>query len=360
VLSDDEQRVLAELERRCAMDALEPDRRDGRPRRPGAVVVAVGNDTTGQAQDWAAAEASARGCRLHVVHAERLRWAVDPSGLVPVADFWSYRAAADHVLRAAVSRARAVAPDVDVSTELEFGPTVPSLLSQSRGAQLLVLGGRNPAFRRGLRNRPALSLSVCDRVADRAFCPVAMVRPLPPNPHAASPPRVVVGIGGPGSCAAVLDVAFRAAAQRGVPLVAVHAWTPDVRAEHQAVCGSAAASGARADACLDHALAPWRTRFADVPVVTRLPMADPAAALIRESEGAALVVVGVRARRAVRGRLFGSVSRSVAQRAGCPVVVVRTRKATVDEDAGSGRRTAVPGVDPTGVEPGRRPRLPWE
>jgi hypothetical protein len=53
--------------------------------RPGAVVVAVGNDTSGQAQDWAAAEASARGRRLHVVHAERLRLAVDPS---PCAIAW--------------------------------------------------------------------------------------------------------------------------------------------------------------------------------------------------------------------------------------------------------------------------------
>jgi hypothetical protein len=156
VLGDHEQRVLS---------------------RPGAVVVAVGHDTSGQAQDWAAAEASARGCRLHVVHAERLRSAVDPSGLVPVA--------------------------------------------------------------------------------------------------------------------------------------------------------------------------------------TRLSIADPAAALIRESEGAALVVVGSRARGAVSGRLFGSASGRVAERAPCPVVV-RTGKATADEHAESGRRTAVPGADPIGIEQVHRPRRPWE
>ena len=337
MLSDHEQRVLS---------------------RPGAVVVAVGHDTTGQAQDWAAAEASARGCRLHVVHAERLRLAVDPSGLVPVADFWSYRVAAEHILRAAVRRARSVAPDIDVSAELGFGPTVASLLFQSRGAQLLVLGSHDPPFQRRLKDR--LALSVCDRVAGRALCPVAIVRPLQTNPHAGSLPRVVVGISGHGSSAAVLGVAFRAAAQRGVPLTAVHAWTPDVPADHEAVCGPAAASEARAAEFLDLALAPWRSRFADVPVVPRLPIADPAAALIRESEGAALVVVGSRARGAVRGRLFGSASRRVAQRARCPVVVVRTGKATADEHAESGRRTAVPGMDPIGIEPVHRPRTPWE
>ena len=45
----------------------------------GTVVVAVGNDTTGQARDWAAAEASARRCRLHVGHA-----GMDPIGTEPV------------------------------------------------------------------------------------------------------------------------------------------------------------------------------------------------------------------------------------------------------------------------------------
>jgi nucleotide-binding universal stress UspA family protein len=284
--------------------------------------------------------------------------AVDPSGLVPVADFWSYRVAAEHILRAAVRRARSVAPDIDVSAELGFGPTLASLLLHSRGAQLLVLGSHDPPFQRRLKDR--LSLSVCDRVAGRALCPVAVVRPLQTNPRDVSPPRVVVGVDGHGSSAAVLNVAFRAAAQRGVPLTAVHAWSPDVPADHEAVCGSMSASEARADEFLDRALAPWRSRFADVPVATRLPVADPAAALIRESEGAALVVVGSRARGAVSGRLFGSAGLTVAQRARCPVVVVRTGKATADEHAESGRRTAVPGSNPIESEPVHRPRRPWE
>jgi nucleotide-binding universal stress UspA family protein len=324
----------------------------------GPVVVAVGDDTTGQALDWAAAEASARQCRLHVVHAERLRWAFDPWGSVAVSDFWSYRAAAEQILRAAVSRARSVASDIHVSAELGFGRTVPLLLAQSRGAQLLVLGSRNPPFQTRLKDR--LTLSVCGRVAGRAVCPVAVVRPLQSNPRAGSPPRVVVGIDGQGACTAALGVAFRAAAQRGVTLTAVHAWTPDVPADHEAVCGSVAASEARAREFLDEALAPWGSRFADVPVATRLPITDPAAGLIRESEGAALVVVGSRARGTVGGRFFNSVSRSVAQRARCPVVIVPTGKATADKHAESGWRTAVPGVDPIGIEPVRRRGTPWE
>jgi hypothetical protein len=95
-------------------------------------------------------------------------------------------------------------------------------------------------------------------------------------------------------------------------------------------------------------------------VVPRLRIGDPAAALIRESEGAALVVIGSRARGAVRGKLFSSASSRVAQRARCPVVVVRTGKATADGQDESGRRTAVPGVDPVGIEHVHRRRTPWE
>ena len=323
----------------------------------GPVVVAVG-DAAGSALDWGAAEAAARGSRLHVVHAERLRWAVDPSGLVPVADFWTCRATAVHILREAVRRARAVAPDIDVVAELAFGPPVPSLLYRSRGAQLLVLGSVDPPFRSRLRH--TLAPSVCARVAGRARCPVAVVRPLRSAPHGGWPPRVVVGVEWTGSSAPVLEMAFRAAAQRGVPLTAVHAWTPDLPADHEAVCGSVASSEARADERLHETLEPWQSRFADVPVVTRLSIGNPAAVLIREAEGAALAVVGSGARGAARRRLFSSVSRSVAQRARCPVVVVRTSTATVGERAGSGRHTEVPGVDPLGIEPIHRWRAPWD
>jgi nucleotide-binding universal stress UspA family protein len=326
-------------------------------------VVAVGNDGNGQAVDWAAAEASARRCQLRVVHAERHRWAVDPSGLVPVADFWSYRLAAEHILRAAVSRARSVTPDIEVSAEAVFGSTVPLLVSQGRGAQLLVLGSRNAPFPTGLRG--LLTPSVRGDVARRTPCPVAIVRSLRSSPYAGSPPRVVMGMDGSGECAAALDFAFRAAAQRGVSVTAVHAWTHDLPADHEAVCGPVEAVEERALLSVDRALEPWRSRFTDVPVETRLTRADPAAALIRESEGAALVVVGSRAHGAARAVLCGSVSRSVAQRARCPVVVIRTAKAHTtktrrDQHTEPGRRTTAPITDPARTEAIRGRRTPWE
>jgi nucleotide-binding universal stress UspA family protein len=278
--------------------------------------------------------------------------------MVPVADFSSCRMTGEQVLRDAVNRARSVAPDIEVSAESVVGGTVGLLVARARGAQLLVLGCHDAPFPRRLRSH--LIHSVCGAVARRAFCPVALVRPLSSSPDAGSPPRVVVGVDGSGACAAVLGVAFQAAAQRGVPVTAVHAWTRDVPADHEAVCGPATAAEARASLILDQALEPWRSRFADVPVETRLLGAEPAAALIRESEGAALIVVGSRALGAARAALFGSVSRNVVQRARCPAVVVRTGKATGDKHVQTSRRTAVPLMDPAGAKPVRRRRTPWE
>jgi nucleotide-binding universal stress UspA family protein len=332
----------------------------GEPGRP--VVVAVGTDSDGRAVDWGAAEAAARGCRLLVVHVEPLRWAVDPSGLVPV-DIASYRLAAEEVLRAAVRRARAVAPDLDISAEAMFGCTVPLVASQGRRAQLLVLGGGTPRFGAGART--LLDPSVCGAVARREGCPVAVVRSLRSGPCAGRPSRVVVGVTGTGTSTAALDVAFQAAAQRGLPVTAVHAWTPDVPADHEGVCGPHIAAEERERRAVDRVLQPWRCRFRDVPVETQLSHADPASALVRESEGAALVVVGCRAHGAARAALSGSVGRSLLRRARCPVVVVREarvpgwrswrrRRADRRADATS------PLGDPTGTEPVRDRRASWE
>lgn len=145
---------------------------------------------------------------------------------------------------------------------------------------------------------------------------------------------------GSSACAAALGVAFGTAAQRGLPVTAMHAWSPDVPADHEAVCGP-------------YQVAEERTR------------ADPASVLIRESEGAVLVVVGSRGHGAARAALRGSASRTVAERARCPVVVVRTAKARTaktwrDQPAEEGRAATVPHIDPAGTDAVRRRRTPWE
>jgi nucleotide-binding universal stress UspA family protein len=174
---------------------------------------------------------------------------------------------------------------------------------------------------------------------------------------------VVVGVQEPGGAAAALDVAFGAAVQRGLGVTAVHAWTPDVPADHEGVCGPSRAAEERASRLLDRVLAPWRARYPDVPVVELLARADAADALISESEGAALLVVGRRAHGLARAAMAGSVSRSIAQRARCPVVVVPTAKpysakAVRDRHAEPGRNST-PRVGPAGTDTTRGRRSPW-
>ena len=176
---------------------------------------------------------------------------------------------------------------------------------------MLVLGGRGP---RGLRGR--LSRSVSGQVAAHAPCPVVMVRPRDAVDARPSPPRVVVGVDEPPSCTAAVGFAFHAACQRGVPVVALHAWIPDPPGDLEAVTGPSALAEAVAGRVLDRALDRWRSAFADVSVHTVLVRGEPAHALLAESHGAALLVIGTRQDRDgwESGVRFGQRHRSAPQR----------------------------------------------
>jgi len=77
---------------------------------------------------------------------------------------------------------------------------------------------------------------------------------------------------------------------------------------------------------LDAALAAWPSRFSDVPVQAKLVRGQPARALIAESAGAALTVVGSRDRSTVGGLVLGPVSRRVLQHTHSPVALLGPRR----------------------------------
>jgi nucleotide-binding universal stress UspA family protein len=66
----------------------------------------------------------------------------------------------------------------------------------------------------------------------------------------------------------------------------------------------------------------------DIPVTTEVTSGDPTEALVAMSRTAALLVLGSRGRGRLASSLFGSVSRALIRRSGCPVVVARTRSGT--------------------------------
>jgi nucleotide-binding universal stress UspA family protein len=285
--------------------------------------IVVGIDATGSADDaldWATTEAAARGCPLRLVHAFLPPLPADPYGIVPalggIPQAW---ADAEHVLAEAEDRARSVARDIRVSTRLVQATAGPALLDEARDACLLVVGSR------GLHGpRSWFSRSVSTQVTARASCPVVVIRPRHGMSDPGwSPPRVVVGVDAPGSCTPAVGFAFQAARQRGIPLVAVHAWTPDAPADLEAISAPVGQTEVLARQALQRALDRWQPEFPDVAVHAVLVRGSPARALALHSRGAALLVVGTRGRGHVRDRLLGSAGPTVLRHFHSPLAIVR-------------------------------------
>jgi nucleotide-binding universal stress UspA family protein len=291
-----------------------------KPDEPRAAVV-VGVDhagTAGDAVDWAAAEAATRGCPLRIVHAIHPLLPADPYGVgSPIESLVDAGTAAGSVLQDFAARARRVASDLPVTTRLMCGSATWALLDEASRARLLVTGSRGL---HGLRALLARSVSV--QIAARASCPVVVVRRRRAEDRSGAPPRVVVGVHCDSACSPAIGFAFQAARQRGVPLVAVHAWDPDPPADLEAVHGPPALAEAAARRTLERALQRWHARYPDVPVVTRLVRGDPARAVVAESRGAALVVVGSRGRGRLTATVRGSVSQAVLRDGRGPIAVV--------------------------------------
>lgn len=144
-----------------------------------------------------------------------------------------------------------------------------------------------------------------------------MDRSAAPPPDRRDAP-VVVGVDGSPSADLAVTAAAEEAVRRGTRLVVLHAADPavyeggpapaDYTAAHDMVARAAAAARAG-----DH---PPR-------VETAVVRATPVGALLDASRDAALVVVGAWGLGTAHGLLVGSVSRSLAGRASCPVLIVR-------------------------------------
>jgi nucleotide-binding universal stress UspA family protein len=281
----------------------------------GPVVVAVDGDPCAGAVDWAAAEAATRGCPLVIVHPSRRPLIVDPMGMCPVAEaaVRSLALVEQDVLVEARRRARGVASDLEVFAYLLPGSPARVLQAESRNAALLVLAGS--ADRRGAR------LPV--RVLAGGSCPVVVVRSgSGPGLPRTAPPRVVVGVDPTAPGEAALGFAFRAAQQRGVPLVAVHAWRRDTCADLEGISAPEQIAESTARELLERMLRPWQ-RFPEVRVESRTECGDVADVLVHQAQGAALLVLGARD----RGRRWlwsAPVTHRVVRDATAPVALIRS------------------------------------
>ena len=148
-------------------------------------------------------------------------------------------------------------------------------------------------------------------------------------------PRVVAAVDGSEGSKAALRFALEDAARRSVPVEVVVAYRPpDMRPDFDVVSEAeeerltrtiGAHEEKKVRALVDDATRSWPGTPPDVSV--RAAVGTASAVLIRESEGADLLVVGSRGHGGLHNMLLGSTSMQCAMHASCPVTVVHSPEA---------------------------------
>ena len=244
---------------------------------------------------WAAAEANARHAELRLVTA------------VPAA---RDRAAAVRPLAGLLDGVTATWPDLTVATDVVSGPPAAVLRAATEHADLLVVGADDAS-----PFVEAISGSVPGDLLTTSHCPLAVVprREWTELPATAS---VVVALDESATAQAALAYGYVAAARSGRPLTILR-------------CVSAGHLGEAAALAQARLLIAYGELYPGVTVSTDVVPDDPRNALVAASRHAALLVLGSRGRGRLASGLFGSVSRDLIRRSGCPVVIARTQPSAV-------------------------------
>jgi nucleotide-binding universal stress UspA family protein len=143
---------------------------------------------------------------------------------------------------------------------------------------------------------------------------------------------IVVGVDHSEGAKAALRFALEEATLRQATLRVVHAWqyayigATGLEGTYPALGGDIKEHRDAAEKDLDATLRESIPETGTVEVERRLVEDRPAAALVDESRGADMIVVGSRGHGGFAGLLLGSVSQQVAHHAACPVVIVHQKR----------------------------------
>jgi nucleotide-binding universal stress UspA family protein len=272
---------------------------------------------------WAAREAISRRRPLQLVYV--VTWPFEDTTaahLTGSAEVEPLQEGLRHELGKLVEGCREIDPDLEVRSDLPFGDPVEELSSLAEKSELLVLGGaRVNAF-------GTVGSTSAELLARRSGAPVIVVRGEREQPAPESAP-VVVGADGSATSKTAVGFAYDFASRHGCELVAVHAWSdlsldPFARVQSWELRWGEVRTDA--EEVLAESIAGWGEHYPDVSVRRVVTPEQPAEALLREAEGASLLVVGSHGRGRIRRAFLGSVSHAVANRAPCPVAVLRAGK----------------------------------
>lgn len=281
---------------------------------------------------WAIQAAGRRGRALTVIAAfpVELYW-MDPH-LVDAGQVEAVRADVDARARTQVEQVRAdplVAAqpgvaDLQVTVIATPGQAAATLVRAAAEADLLVVGSRG----RGVV-RSAVLGSVALHCAAHAPCPVVVVRPR--SEVALTPPRIVVGLDGSDVARAALRSAVAEADRLGAAVQAVSAFAvgsywSDV---YQGVLPSVERLRDDVHSEVERMVA--EVGAGTMAVAVAAIEGSPGEVLVREAEGAELLVVGDRGHSPLAGLMLGSVALHCMVHAPCPVMVVPLDRAGVAE-----------------------------
>ncbi|MFE2582827.1 universal stress protein [Streptomyces sp. NPDC059378] len=282
-------------------------------------VVTVGLDGSPEslaAARWAADEAEKRGLALRLLHAWPLL-APEPAPVPAEVDqnYWAKR-----LMHTAQAELQARHPGLTVLGNLVPEDAQEALVKAASDAEMLVLGSR------GLETTVESYFlgDISMPVVARAARPVVLVRADPAAEGPVPAHRVVVALKLHDSSEELLDFAFRTAAVRDVPLLAVHGRSLPLHARTPWGADHTVTEEMTNDAreALCKVLRPWHEKYPQVEVADSIRLTSPAKAVVQASEGATLLVVGRRAHRHGVAPHLGPVAHAALHHGRCPVAVV--------------------------------------
>jgi nucleotide-binding universal stress UspA family protein len=271
---------------------------------------------------WAAYEARRRNAEVLLVSCYSVPVYGSPAGAVyPTPDdIDMFKEAASSIVGRAMELVAGIDSKIVVEGSTTMSPAATSIAEIARVGDEIVVGATgHTGVIEGLLGSVAMS------VVHRSHVPVIIVPAKPVVDAGSSMKKIVVGVDGSAPSLHALEWAYNEALVSGAELTAVHGWIYPYSGARTSV--SEPRTQMQLDAMEElktslESLGP-RLTGGSLHIHARLVEQSPAEALLEESQDADLLVLGSRGRGAIRSSLLGSVSRTVAQHALCPVAVIR-------------------------------------